>query len=567
MGGSYGGRTLSPTPIGEFVKLFVKLSVRSGLQRALAASLLGLTACSSGVLTELPLEPTAHETYLKVAVRAPDDDAEELRSGVIVGKGAYDLDFSQDGRKVGLRFTDLAIPKGALITRAYLGFKVASSDSGDTVLTVRAEDSDTPRPFTRLARDVSSRKTTSAAVSWRPPAWREGETMRSSDLSKVVQEVVSRSDWNSGDALAFVVSGNSGAKRSALSRDGGGARYAPTLRVWYKGGTPPATSAPKISADRGVRVILDTDLGIDVDDAGALAVLHALADKGEARILATVANVNDPYAPGALDAINTYYGRPDIPVGRNTHKQYSVATPWWRGYAPRFVRNLALEFPNDTDTHNLKSAVSVYRKALAAQPDGSVTVISVGFMQNLADLLASGSDGYSNLSGTALIKRKVKHLVVMGGTYPRSDKDLYLRGGRDISPAPAIRVLEDWPTTIVFTAGNVCGDISTGQTLARKTPRSNPVRAAYTLFNNREGAGRDSWDLCSVLYAVRGLSHPGDGTYFAEPELNKHLTLDMNEHSEWRSPGDPRHKRLVRVMSASTLAAKLEALLVTAPKN
>lgn len=70
------------------------------------------------------------------------------------------------------------------------------------------------------------------------------------------------------------------------------------------------------SSHNAVRVILDTDLGIDVDDAGALAVLHALADKGEAKILATVANVNDPHAPGALDAINTYYGRPNIPVGK-----------------------------------------------------------------------------------------------------------------------------------------------------------------------------------------------------------------------------------------------------------
>ena len=541
------------------------VSRQPGLRRPLTVGTLVflLAACSGGVRTEpLPLEANSHENYFKVAVRATSDDAEELRSGtIVVGKGANDLDFSEAGKKIGLRFTDLDIPKGATITKAYLGFKVASSGSGNTVLTVRGEDSDTPRPFTRSERDISSRKTTSAAVSWRPSAWRKGATMRSSDVSKVVQEVVDRGDWNSGDALAFIVSGDSRAKRSALSRNGGGSRYAPTLRVWYEGG-----ETPRASTERGVRVILDTDLGIDVDDAGALAVLHALADKGEARILATVANVNDPYAPGALDAINTYYGRPNVPVGRNARKQYSVATPWWRDHAPRLVKDLALEFPNDTGTHNLKSAVSVYREALAAQPDGSVTIISVGFMQNLADLMASRPDSTSSLSGTALIKRKVKHLVVMGGTYPESDKDLYLRGGRDISPAPAIRVIEDWPTTIVFTAGNVCGSITTGQTLAKKTPRSNPVREAYTLFADREGVGRASWDLCTVLYAVRGLSHPGDGTYFAEPELNKHLTLDMNEHSEWQAPRDPRHKRLVRVMSASRLAAKLEALVVTAPK-
>ena len=239
------------------------------------------------------METASHEDYLKVAVRATSDDAEERRSGtIIVGEGAHDLDFSEAGKKIGLRFTDLDIPKDATITKAYLGFRVASSGSGDTVLTVRAEDSDTPRRFTRSERDISSRRTTTAAASWRPSAWRKDASMRSSDVSKVVQEVVSRSDWNSGDALAFIVTGDSRAKRSALSRNGGGARYAPTLRVWYEVG-----AKPQPSPERGVRVILDTDLGIDVDDAGALAVLHALADRGEARILATVANVNDPYRP------------------------------------------------------------------------------------------------------------------------------------------------------------------------------------------------------------------------------------------------------------------------------
>ena len=341
------------------------------------------------------------------------------------------------------------------------------------------------------------------------------------------------------------------------------------------GNTDPSAATPEplegdalqASAGSGVRVILDTDLGIDVDDAGALAILHALADRGEARILAVVANVNDPHAPGALDAINTYYGRPNIPVGRNPRRQYTVATPYWREHHPRFVRDLDLQFPEDTSTTNLKTAVAVYRKALAAQPDASVTVISISFMQNLADLMASGADRYSSLSGAALIRRKVKQLVVMGGTYPGSDRDLYLKGGCDVSPAPAVRVLDDWPTTIVFTPGSVCGGFATGQTLARRTPRSNPVRAAYTLFFDREGAGRPSWDLCTVFYAVRGPSHPGDGSYFALAETNRRLTLSMDGVSAWRAPGDSRHKRLVRVISSSTLAAKLEALLTRAPAN
>lgn len=551
---------------GGYMKLKSTATRHDRLHRSftclLLVPLIFLAACSSGI-ERTPLEVTASEGYLKATVRSTSDDAEEFPSGVMVtGSGANNLDFSDAGKKVGLRFTGLDIPKGATVTKAYLSFKVASSSSGYTKLTVRAEDSDMARSFSSSKRNISSRRTTSAAASWRPSSWRKGAVMRSADLSNVVQEVISRSYWNRGDALALIVSGDNKARRSALSRNSGGTRYAPSLRIWYR-----EDAGPQIRAGRGVPVILDTDLGIDVDDAGALAVLHALADKGEANILATVSNVNDPYAPGALDAINTYYGRPNIPVGRNSKQQYSIATPYWRKHDPRFVRDLATKFPNDTSTRNLKTAVSVYRRALADQPDGSVTVISIGFMQNLADLMASGSDSYSSLSGMELIKRKVKRLVVMGGTYPRSDRDLYLKGGKDISPSPAIRVIDGWPTTIVFTAGNVCGGISTGQTLARRTPRANPVRAAYTLFFNKEGVGRDSWDLCSVLYAVRGVSHSGDGTYFAESKTNRHLTLNMSGHSEWRTPSASRHKRLVRVMSASTIAAKLEALIVKAPEN
>lgn len=336
------------------------------------------------------------------------------------------------------------------------------------------------------------------------------------------------------------------------------------------GGADPATAMPEppVSGDvtpqaSRVRVILDTDLGIDVDDAGALAVLHALADRGEAAILAVVSNVNDPYAPGALDAINTYYGRPGIPVGRNPRRQYAVATPYWRTPAPRFVKDLATRFPNDTATTNLRSAVAVYRKVLAAQPDASVTVVSVGFLQNLADLLASGADRYSGLSGTELVRRKVKRLVLMGGSYRRGE-DLYLAGGREISPPPAISVINKWPTTVVFTPGNVCGGFTTGQTLASKTPPSNPVRAAYRLFFGQEGRGRSSWDLCPVLYAVRGLSDARDGTYFGV-NTSERLVLYADGQHTWALPGVPHHQRVTRVMSATKLQALLEALVVKPP--
>jgi len=541
-------------PVSPFLSLF---------QVLLLAPLTLLAACSSGVQGELPIATTASKT-VSVRVGASSDDAEERADGAMRLTGTHDLELGTEGGKaqtMGLRFDRVGVPRDATITRAYVQFTADETSSVGTRVNIQGQAANNAPAFKNTTHNITARTKTSKAVVWNPASWTSvgaaGTAQRTPDLSAVVQQITDRSGWASGNALALIFTGKHGVR--AAESFNGNPSAAPRLYVEYEG-------ASQAALGRGVRVIFDTDLGIDVDDAGALAVLHALADKGEANILATVANVNDPYAPGALDAINTYYGRPDILVGRNARRQYSVATPYWRDHAPRFIRDLATAFPNDTSTTNLKTAVSVYRKALAGQPDGSVTVISVGFLQNLADLMASSPDGYSSLDGTALIRRKVKHLVLMGGSYPRSTGDLYLQGGREMDPSPALRVIEDWPTTVVFTPGNVCGGFTTGQTLASKTPRANPVREAYKLFFDREGTGRSSWDLCPVLYAVRGLSHSGDGTYFGIA-TSERLVLQKDGRHAWTAPGEARHKRLTRAMSESALQTKLEALVVKAPGN
>ena len=73
-----------------------------------------------------------------------------------------------------------------------------------------------------------------------------------------------------------------------------------------------ATAGPAAASER---VIFETDMVGDPDDAGALALLHALADRGECEILAVMHNTSDPYTVGCLDAMNTFAGRPDIPTG------------------------------------------------------------------------------------------------------------------------------------------------------------------------------------------------------------------------------------------------------------
>ncbi len=316
--------------------------------------------------------------------------------------------------------------------------------------------------------------------------------------------------------------------------------------------------------DGAVPIIFDTDYGFDVDDVGALALLNALANGGEARLVAATTTVTDTYALGAMDAVNTYYGRPDVPLGQNVSApasyRWDKAYPYWRTPDPHFIADLDRDFPHDTGTR--VPAVSLYRQTLASAPDGSVKVVAVGFMKNLADLLASGPDDYSDLSGEDLVRAKVGELIVMGGGYPSNQGDFNLTSGPGKNAFDAKRVIETWPGEIVFTPGNVCGGVVTGQTLTGS--EVNPVARAYELFFGRQGQGRASWDLCAVLYAVRGLQAADGETYFAVA-TDQRLSLREDGYNEWVTPADPRHKRLTRVMPTARMEEVLNTLLTQTP--
>src|SRR5688572_2428438 len=129
-----------------------------------------------------------------------------------------------------------------------------------------------------------------------------------------------------------------------------------------------------------MKIIFDTDMVSDCDDAAALAVLHALADRGEVEILATVVSTKNPFSAPAVDVINTYYGRPDLPVG--VPKGHGVDHP------SKFVQGLAQAFPHDLRSADAApDAIDVYRRVLEAQPDGSVVIVTVGYLTNVRDLL------------------------------------------------------------------------------------------------------------------------------------------------------------------------------------
>lgn len=238
------------------------------------------------------------------------------------------------------------------------------------------------------------------------------------------------------------------------------------------------------------KVIFDTDMCLDVDDVGALAMLHAMADLGEVEILAITFNETHKDAAAAIDAINTWYGRGDIPIGIYKGKLEDPDNS-------KYLGPLA-KFPNDLTNNEAPTALKVYSDVLAAQSDKSVTIISVGFLNNLHDLLKADPE---------LVKSKVAELTVMAGV--RNDGFNLVRHGL---VSQSEYVIHNWPTPLVVSQFG--HRTLTGTTLI-ESPKSNPVREAYFKWFDDSFKGRSSWDQVTVLYGVRGtkryFKHVTDG--------------------------------------------------------
>lgn len=252
-----------------------------------------------------------------------------------------------------------------------------------------------------------------------------------------------------------------------------------------------------------VPIIFDTDIAPDYDDVGALTILHAFADRGEAVILATISsNAFETTAP-TLSVLNTYFKRPGIPIGITKTKLPD------KNCSQQWAEAIIAKYP-----HALKSndgamdAVELYRKILSAQPDKSVTIVSVGFFTNLAGLLYSQPDAWSKLNGTDLVKMKVKQLVSMAAALGKDGKSGY-EFNVVTDAAASKKVFADWPTPVTISGFEIGQKILTGMRLVNNANiKNSPVKDAFkiALVKDNNHAGRNSWDETAVLVAARGIA-------------------------------------------------------------
>ncbi len=295
-----------------------------------------------------------------------------------------------------------------------------------------------------------------------------------------------------------------------------------------------ATEAGSAARPAPVRLIIDTDLFSDADDVGALAVAFALQRAGEARVLAVNVNTRlDRHSiadasPRCAAAIAQFYDRPGMPVG-SPRPLHGTAVN-----SPDFVTPCAAL--GSADTPVPMRALTMYRRVLASQPDHSVVMVSLGYLANLSNLLHSGGDAFSPLSGPQLIAAKVKQLVVMGGGYPRRAGENNFDG----NAGAAMQVASHWPGPVVWDGYEVGDAVHTGQTISRTHPSDSPVRAAYEAFV-RPGNWIYSYDLTAVYRAVRpadpAMTLSAAGTNIVAPGRFEPIPLRPGRRSAVRGVG------------------------------
>jgi purine nucleosidase len=307
-------------------------------------------------------------------------------------------------------------------------------------------------------------------------------------------------------------------------------------------------------------VIFDSDMGPDYDDVGALAVLHNLADSGYVRILATVSCNKMEKTTRLLHLLNTYYGREYTRIGVSKRDAPNVdAWHTKEKWTDILIEKYPTPHPGASESED---ALNVYRQTLSSEPDTSVTIVAVGFLNNLKDLLRSKPDAFSPLSGIELVRRKVKRLVAMAGCFPEG---LEYNIKADI--ASAREVFEKWPVEVVYSGLEIGRYIRTGDRLIASELTNHPVKTAYQVaieqdkkeFNNSryEMGGRASYDQTTVLAAVMG-----PDAYFGT-ERGTILIRDDGTNT-WQPSQHAKDMRLIHKYPLTYIAQLIENLMMKA---
>lgn len=307
-----------------------------------------------------------------------------------------------------------------------------------------------------------------------------------------------------------------------------------------------------------LRLIFDTDMGNDVDDAMALAMIHNLQKRGAVELLAVTITKDHPKAAAFVDAMNTFYGYPDVPIGvvRNG------ATPEpgkFNQLADAVNPDGSLRYPHDLRSgEQAPEAVGLLRKILAAQPDASVALVQVGFFTNFVRLLDSKPDRHSPLGGRDLIAKKVKVLSIMAGAFQTVTWDTRYLEYNVIKDIPAAQELAmRWPTPMIwsgFEIGMAAAYPHVSIERDFEYVKHHPLEEAYYAYSPPPH-DRPTWDPTALLHVV----YPDLGYFDLSPPGT--VTVEDNGATWFRPGRDAQGLHRFLVMSPVQAARVREAIV------
>jgi hypothetical protein len=326
-----------------------------------------------------------------------------------------------------------------------------------------------------------------------------------------------------------------------------------------------SVAVPAVAAERPqpVPLIFDTDICEDCDDVLALGMIHAAQSRGVCRLLAVTVSVDNDLAAPFVDAINTFYGRGEIPIGVvgeggvvGKSKFLSLATER-DGDQLRYPHKLA-------SSRAARDATSVLRAALAGQADGSVVIVQVGFSTNLARLLDSPADSHAPLTGLELVRKKVKLLSLMAGAFKPIDGNARYKEYNVVKDLASCQKLSArWPTPMVWSGFEIGIALPYPAVSIERDYRyvaHHPVAEAYVRYIPPPHE-RPTWDLTSVLFAI----HPDRGYFDISPPGV--VTVEADGATRFAPRADGPHRYLIVRPEHVARAREAEVQLSSQPPD
>lgn len=291
-------------------------------------------------------------------------------------------------------------------------------------------------------------------------------------------------------------------------------------------------------------VIFDTDIGSSTDDLFALEMLYRYDEQHLCRLLGVVVDREGEANADFADVMNTYFGHPNVPIGlvRDGIKNPRV----WIDYAHVAYMTeedgTTLMFPRTVNQPGMRpDGYQLYRRLLSLQPDHSVSIVSTGFVTSLAQLLQSGADEYSALSGVELVRKKVKCIYLQGGVFDDAEEpDFNFAQGITFAQT----FFELWPKevdmvfppmevgqAVEYTPEQVIADVSW-------TDR-HPIKQVYMTCDCN--TGQRMWDPMCVIQAVEGdalFSLSERGTISITPQAHTIFTPSATGNVRYQLPGN-----------------------------